>query len=146
MAIRFMLMRNAIKSDKNFGKFFAHTVKNSEVTLEEIEQQIQENCTAKAADVKLVMKELFETIKRAMQDGHVVNLGELGKMYIAVKSIAVNSPADFRTDRHITGFRCKYTPFGRRCGTSEGQKKRRIRRAFTENCIPHRILSDRKNT
>lgn len=67
MAIRFRLMRNGIKRDKNYGKFFAHTVKNSEVTLEEIEQQIQENCTAKASDVKLVMKELFETITDAIK-------------------------------------------------------------------------------
>lgn len=134
MAIRFRLMRNGIKGDKNYGKFFAHTVKNSEVTLEEIEQQIQENCTAKASDVKLVMKELFETIKRAMQNGHVVNMGELGKMYIAVRSVPIESPKDFRTDKHITGFRCKYTPFGRRYECAEGEKARKIRRLITEGC------------
>ncbi|RRC97892.1 hypothetical protein [Prevotella sp. OH937_COT-195] len=134
MAIRFRLMRNVIRNDKNYGKYYARTVKNTEINLEDIELEIQENCTAKASDVRLVIKELYETIRRAMQNGHVVNMGELGKMYIAVTSKPVDTPDEFLTSKNITGFRCKYIPFGKRYGTACGDKARKIRRFLTEGC------------
>ena len=134
MAIRYRIMRNNILRDKNYGKYYALTVKNSEVTLEDIEREIQENCSAKVSDVRLVMRELFDTIRRMMQDGHVVNMGELGKMYIAVTSTPADTPEEFRTDRNITGFRCAYTPCGHRYGSGVGEKSGKIHRLLTDGC------------
>jgi len=135
MGIRYRLIRNDIKTNKNYGRYYARTVKNSEVTLEEIECEIQENCSAKVSDVRLVMTELFDTIRRAMQAGHVVNMGEMGKMYIAVTSVPADSPEEFRTDRNITGFRCIYTPFGQRYGSASGDKSHKIHRRLTDGCV-----------
>ena len=69
MAIYYKLIKNQIKSSKNYGKYYAHTVKQGKVSMEQIEQTIQENCTAKASDVRLVLRELFDTVKQYMQDG-----------------------------------------------------------------------------
>ena len=132
-------MRNNILRDKNYGKYYALTVKNSEMTLEDIEQEIQENCSAKVSDVRLVMRELFDTIRRMMQNGHVVNMGELGKMYIAVTSTPADSPEDFRTDRNITGFRCVYTPYGHRNGSAYGKRSHKIHRLMTDGCKAKKV-------
>ena len=51
-----------------------HTVKQGVITLEDIESMIEENCTAKASDVRLVLRELFDTIKFYMQNGSTVDL------------------------------------------------------------------------
>lgn len=134
MAIHYRLVQNKIKNDKNYGKYYAHTVKQGEVSLEEIEQMIQTNCSAKASDVRLVLRELFDTVKHYMQNGYVVNLKEMGKFSISVKSVCVDDPQEFRRDHHITGFKCNYTPHGQRFKPSEGALAGHIHRSFLEEC------------
>ena len=51
MAIHYRLLQNRIKGSKNYGKYYAHTVKRGVISLEDIEAMIEENCTAKASDV-----------------------------------------------------------------------------------------------
>ena len=134
MAIYYRLRQNKIPNDKNCGKYFAHTVKQGEVSLEEIEQLVQDSCSAKASDVRMVVRELFEAIKHYMQDGHVVNLGDLGKFYISVKGLPVDDPTEFRVDRHITGFKCHYTPAGHRFKAGSGDLTGHIHRDLLDGC------------
>lgn len=134
MAIHYKLIKNQIKSSKNYGKYYAHTVKQGKVSMEQIEQTIQENCTAKASDVRLVLRELFDTVKQYMQDGYVVELREMGKFHISVQSTPVDDPKNFSTDRHITGFKCNYTPYGERYKAGEGERARHIHREMTDGC------------
>ena len=68
MAIHYRLLQNRIKGSKNYGKYYAHTVKRGVVSMEDIEAMIEENCTAKASDVRLVLRELFDTVKFYMQN------------------------------------------------------------------------------
>jgi predicted histone-like DNA-binding protein len=134
MAIQFRLIRNEIRSNKHYGKYLAHTVKGSEVTLREIEQQIQANCSAKASDVRAVLAELYDTIRHMLQDGHVVNLGELGKFHISVKSTPVEDPKEFRVDRHVTGFKCNYSPYAKRYPRHKGRLAGHIHHELTDGC------------
>jgi predicted histone-like DNA-binding protein len=134
MAIHYRLVQNKIKNDKNYGKYYAHTVKQGEISLEEIEKMIEENCSAKASDVRLVLRELFDTVKHYMQNGYVVDLKEMGKLSISVKSVCVDDPSEFRRDQHITGFKCKYTPHGERYKPSDGLLAGHIRRGLLEEC------------
>lgn len=134
MAIHYRLVQNKIKSDKNYGKYYAHTVKQGEISLEEIERMIEENCSAKASDVRLVLRELFDTVKYYMQNGYVVDLKEMGKLSISVKSVCVDDPSEFRRDQHITGFKCNYTPHGQRYKPSDGALAGHIRRGLLDEC------------
>lgn len=74
MAIHYRLLQNKIKGSQNYGKYYAHTVKQGVATLEDIEAMIESNCSAKASDVRLVLRELFDTIKFYMQNGYTVDL------------------------------------------------------------------------
>jgi len=134
MAIFYRLMQNKMPNDKNYGMFFAHTVKQDEIPLEKIEAVIQNNCSAKISDVRMVVRELFDTIRQFLQDGHVVNLGDLGKFYISVKGLPVDKPSEFRPDRHVTGFRCNYTPASRRYTAASGKKVGCIYRDLLAGC------------
>ena len=134
MAIHYRLVQNKIKSDRNYGKYYAHTVKQGEISLEEIERMIETNCSAKASDVRLVLRELFDTVRHYMQNGYVVDLKEMGKLSISVKSVCVDSPKEFRRDRHITGFKCNYAPHGERYKPSDGALAGHIRRGLLEEC------------
>ena len=134
MAIHYRLLQNRIKGSKNYGKYYAHTVKRGVVSLEDIEAMIEENCTAKASDVRLVLRELFDTVKFYMQNGYTVDLREMGKLSISVKSVCVDDPKEFRRDRHITGFKCNYTPDGKRYKSFDGQAKGHIHRSILDGC------------
>ena len=133
MPIFYKLMRNDIRSSKNYGRYYARTVRQGEVSMEDIERTIEQNCTAKASDVRLVLRELFDTVKYYMQQGYTVDLREMGKLSIGVKSTCVDMPEEFRQDSHITGFRCKYTPHGERYGAGEPHKGY-IHRSLLEGC------------
>ena len=134
MAIQYRLLQNKIKGSKNYGKYYAHTVKRGVVSLEDIESMIEGSCTAKASDVRLVLRELFDTVKFFMQSGYTVDLREMGKLSISVKSVCVDRPSEFRRDKHIIGFKCNYTPEGRRYNAVGDKVKRRIHRSILEGC------------
>lgn len=134
MAIHYRLLQNKIKGSKNYNKYYAHTVKQGVISLDEIEKMIEENCTAKASDVRLVLRELFDTVKFYMQNGYVVDLKEMGKFSISVTSQCVDDPAKFRKDRHITGFKCNYTPQGKRLQSADPIVKGHIHRGLLDGC------------
>ena len=133
MAVRYRLLQNKIKGSKNYNKYYAHTVKQGVISLEDIESMIASNCTAKESDVRLVLRELFDTVKFYMQKGYVVDLREMGKFSISVTSVCVDSPSDFNKDTHITGFKCNYTPQGRTVHSGKDEK-RHIQRGLLDGC------------
>ena len=134
MPIQYRLLQNKIKSSKNYKKYYAHTVKRGVIGMEEIEKTIERNCTAKSSDVRLVLRELFDTIKLYMQEGYVVDLQEMGKFSISVKSTSVDDPKDFRLDKNITGFKCNYTPDGKRRNVGGNDDGPKVERSFFDGC------------
>lgn len=133
MAIQYRLLQNKIKGSKNYNRYYAHTVKQGVISLEQIEAMIESNCTAKASDVRLVLRELFDTVKFYMQRGYIVDLKEMGKFSISVQSVCVDKAEEFRKDKHITGFKCNYTPQGRRFPNGKDEK-RHIHRSILDGC------------
>ena len=129
MSLKFKLRKNNIKSNKSYGKWYAHTLRGSEVTLDEIEQQIQDCCSVTRADVRAVVTALQEVVARDLTDGHVVSLGELGKFYLSIRSESVDNPEEFSVQRHVKGIVCNYIPEGHRRSND-----RHITRPFTDNC------------
>jgi predicted histone-like DNA-binding protein len=127
-------MKNQIKSSKNYGKYYAHTIRRGEVKQQQIEERIQANSSAKASDVRLVLRELFDTIRDYLQDGYVVNLEEMGKFSLSVKSTCVKQPSDFMPSKHIKGFKCNYTPQGHRYKVGEGRLAGHIKRHLLDGC------------
>ena len=133
MAIQYRLLQNKIKGSKNYKKYYAHTVKNGVVRLEDIEDMIASKCTASPGDVRLVVRELFDAVKVCMQFGCVVDLRELGKFHISVKSVCVDDPKEFNPNVHITGYKCNYTTEGKRYKSGKTGKKL-VHRDLLEGC------------
>lgn len=132
--IQYRLLQNKIKGSENYGKYYAHTVRRGTISLEQIEEMIESNCAAKASDVRLVLRELFDAVKFYMQHGYTVDLKEMGKLSISVKSVCVDDPKEFRCDKHIVGFKCNYTPQGKRFQSSKEKTGRQIHRGLLEGC------------
>lgn len=130
MAVYYKLQKSEFRNKENHGKYFAHTVRTGHVGLEEIEQMIQENCTAKRSDVRLVVTELIDVMKTLLQEGQVVELNGFGRFSLSVKSSCVDHPEDFDVKKHVKGLKCNFTPAGRRRGKGDHT----ISRAFFDGC------------
>ncbi|MBQ9637372.1 MAG: HU family DNA-binding protein [Prevotella sp.] len=130
MALRFTLRQNKIKSNKGYKKWYAHTLRSGELSMDDIERRIQERCTVTRADVRAVITALQEVVGAGLKDGYVVNLGELGKFYLSIRSESVDNPDDFSVQHHVKDIVCKYMPEGHRVSAID----RRIVRPFTSDC------------
>ena len=130
MALRFTLQQNKIKSNKGYKKWYARVVKQGEMTMDDVERKIQGRCTVTRADVRAVLSALYEVVGMGLKDGYVVNLDELGKFYLSIRSASVDNPDDFSVQKHVKEIVCKYTPMGHRINAADP----RIVRPFTNNC------------
>ncbi len=130
MALKFTLRQNKIKSSKAYNKWFAHTLKQGELSMDDIERRVQTRCTVTRADVRAVITALQEVVEMGLKDGYVVNLGELGKFYLSIRSESVDTPDDFSVQQHVKDIVCKYMPEGHRVNAAD----RRIVRPFTNDC------------
>ena len=74
MAVKYRLFQEQRKTSPNKGKWYARAVINDVVALEEISQEIQDNTTAKQADVYAVLKELVNVMGRHLRNGDKVVL------------------------------------------------------------------------
>lgn len=130
MAVLYKLRKSEFKNSSHYGKYYAHTVKTGHVGLELIEQMIQDNCSAKRSDVRLVLTELIDVVKTMLQEGKVVELDGLGRFSLSIKSECVDHPEDFDVRKHVKGLKCNFTPAGHRRGMGDHS----IARPFFDGC------------
>lgn len=114
MAVHIKLVKNNIKSNKSYGKYFAKAVSQGEVTLEEIAAEACRNSGFSEGSVIGVTTELQDILKHRLSEGQTVVLPGIGRFSLRVESIGVEDPKDFNIRQHITRFVCGFLPAGRR--------------------------------
>lgn len=119
MAIHIKLIRNNIKSSSSYGKYFAKTVSQGEVSLNDM---VRESLLARGYDssaVVAVVTDLEHALKVKLSDGYTVALPGIGRFSLRVESEGVDEPKQFSLRRHITRIVCGFLPAGRR-GANHG--------------------------
>lgn len=114
MAVHIKLIKNNIKSSRSYGKFFAKTVSQGEVTLGEIATEACRNSGFSKGTVDGVVTELQDILKHRLSEGQTVILPGIGRFSLRVESIGVDDPKEFNIGRHITRIVCGFLPAGRR--------------------------------
>ena len=114
MAVHIKLIKNNIKSSSSYGKYFAKTVSQGEVTLEEIAAEACRNSGFSEGSVIGVVTELQNLLKQKLSDGQTVVLDGIGRFSLRVESIGVDDPKAFSIRQHITRIICGFLPAGRR--------------------------------
>lgn len=114
MAVHIKLIRNNIKSSSSYGKYFAKTVSQGEVTLKDmVSDALMARGYDKAA-VTVVVADLENALKVKLADGYTVVIPGIGRFSLRVESIGVDDPKAFNIRRHITRIVCGFLPSGRR--------------------------------
>lgn len=114
MAVHIKLIRNNIKSSSSYGKYFAKTVSQGEVTIREIMEEACRNSHLSEGSVIAVVTELEDLLKEKLGEGQTVILPGIGRFSLRVESIGVDDPKEFNIRRHITRIICGFLPAGRR--------------------------------
>lgn len=114
MAVHIRLIKNNIKSSSSYGKYFAKTVSQGEMTLEEIATEACRNSHLSKGAVQGVVTELQDILKERLSEGQTVILPGIGRFSLRVESIGVDDPKEFNIRRHITRIVCGFLPAGRR--------------------------------
>lgn len=114
MAVHIRLIRNNIKSSSSYGKYFAKSVSQGEITLDDIAAEACRNSGFSEGDVVGVVTELQDLLKVKLSEGQTVVLPGIGRFSLRVESIGVENPKDFNIRRHITRIVCGFLPAGRR--------------------------------
>ena len=114
MAIHIKLIRNNIKRSSSFGKYFAKTVSQGDVTLRDM---VREALLARGYDdsaVIAVVTDLEHALKVKLSEGHTVVVPGIGRFSLRVESQGVDEPKQFSLRRHITRIVCGFLPAGHR--------------------------------
>ena len=135
MAIFYRMTRCNIRSNKNYGKYYACAAKMQEMGMDEIVRRIQESCSLTEGDVWAAVIALEKEVRKALQDGYKVNLDGLGSFSLGIKSAVVDRPSDFNAKQHVKGFTCRYLPCGHRTRSEDST----LVRPFTEGCKVARL-------
>ena len=114
MAVHIKLIKNNIKSSSSYGKYFAKSVSQGEVTLDEIAAEACRNSGFSEGSVIGVATEIQDVMKERLRNGQTVVLPGIGRFSLRVESIGVEDPKTFNIGRHITRIVCGFLPAGRR--------------------------------
>ena len=85
----------------------------STITLEQVAERIEQNCSMKKSDVLAYLTELIEAIDKTMKDGFKVSLGDLGTFQIGITSKGALTKKEYKADKHyIKGAKVRHVPCG----------------------------------
>ncbi len=112
--MKYKIVRENKPTLKNFGRYKAAAMHFQTITPEMVAQEIQDNCSAKASDVELVLTELSAVLLRHLKAGDRVRLKHIGLLKLEIESEKVDAPEDFNGRKHIRGVRLHLLPESRR--------------------------------
>ena len=108
--MRYKLLKVNNHTQKSYGKYVAKAMHHNTITTDQLEKEIERNCSATVADCKLVMCEFAEILRYHLQSGDKVELPYIGTAKIEIISSAIDDDNDFDPKKHIKGVRVHVLP------------------------------------
>jgi len=112
--MKYKIVRENKPTLKNFGRYKAAAMHFQTITPEMVAQEIQDNCSAKASDVELVLSELSAVLLRHLKAGDRVRMNHIGLLKLEIESEKVDTPGDFDSRKHIRCVRLHLLPESRK--------------------------------
>ncbi|WP_155807631.1 nucleotide-binding protein [Hoylesella marshii] len=108
MSVKYKLYQDNRSNSKFKGQWYARAVVMDAVHLEEISMEIQENTSAKQADVYAVLKELVTVMNRHLKNGDRVVLDGFGLFKVGLRTKPAATEKDFSPAKNIVGSRLNF--------------------------------------
>lgn len=103
MAIKFRLNKRVVQLGKHKGKemTFAQSVTSRKISFQRFCEEVSDGSTVGTADVKAVIDRMVYVLRRHMEDGESVEVGELGTFSPTFGSDPVMEGERFDAHKHI---------------------------------------------
>ncbi|CAD5249045.1 MULTISPECIES: HU family DNA-binding protein [unclassified Imperialibacter] len=111
MSILYKTIRKAEPGVAGGGqyKFYAGIVREREATLREMVKEISSRSTVTTADAFAVIENFLELVPKFLRNGRNVNLGQLGRFKVNLKSKGHELPGEV-SNYSILGSKVSFTP------------------------------------
>lgn len=123
MAIKYKLYQDKRKNSLHPGAWYAKAVSFGTVDLDTLSQEIQDNTSAKRADVYAVLTELVNVMGNHLRNGDRVVLNGFGAFKVGLKSLGADTPEKFSPAQHIVGARVNFQPETHWSATDKTRRK-----------------------
>ena len=90
-------------------KFYAQALTRQTMDIDAITHRIEQISTVSGADIRAVLYALIDVIPDMLSDGHVVKMGEVGRMRISLSSTGHDKSSDV-TAASVRKARIIFTP------------------------------------
>ncbi len=109
MSIRYKKLQFKTEGMSAYKKWYAKALSMGQVSTRDLAEEISHSTTVTRSDIMAVLIELFEAMKRHLQNSQTVTLDEIGSFRVGVKSKAADTAEDL-TASSIYGYRIIYSP------------------------------------
>lgn len=130
MAINYQLRKQRLNvSGQQKELIVASTINKGVATIEEIETMVSKISSASEGDVRSIVRTLSDLICQNLSQGRIVDLGDIGRIRVVVKSKSAEKIEDFKSE-NIRGVRVVFLA------------GKRIRKAMKTANIEHKNISN----
>lgn len=106
--LKYLLISRKNPITKEYA-YHASAIPVTPIHMDELAQDISDNCTATVHDVKVVISALEEAIYKALRNGKSVRLGDLGSFHARIASKSAATEEDFKQE-NLLGVKVRFTP------------------------------------
>ena len=110
MAIRYRITKRSNSIQNKKEQYIMQAVTTGTVDLETISEAISNECTLHSVDVQAVLIALGKKLDFYLQQGNIVDLGDVGKFKMGFKSTAEEDPAKLSPKKNIQKYHVNYQP------------------------------------
>lgn len=110
MAIRYRITKRSNSIQNKKEQYIMQAVTTGTVDLETISEAISNECTLHSVDVQAVLIALGKKLDFYLQQGNIVDLGDVGKFKMGFKSTAEEDPSKLSPKRNIQKYHVNYQP------------------------------------
>ncbi len=140
MSVFYKLYQDNRETSANKGKWYARAVHTGTVTIDDLADEMQANCTVKRADIVAVLSELVETMQKHLQMSHRVKLDRLGTFKIGMHTSPADTVKDFTASGNVKSVHVLFQP------ETKIDKNKTRTRALLTGCkvqeLPKNAVSD----
>ena len=109
MAVNYKLYQSKINNATN-GMYYARAAHHDTVSIKELAQTMQANCTVKYADIVAVLAELSEVMRTELLRSNKVRIDGLGIFKVGLRSKGSKTIEEFNPQKNIIGTRILFFP------------------------------------
>ena len=108
--MKYKIIKETKPTLQTFGKYKAKVVHNCEVDNRQIEEEVALRLGVSIGNIVGVRMALWEVINQHLRRGDKVRLKDWGLLKLEIESDKVDSPKQFKAQKHIRGVRLHFLP------------------------------------